>query len=60
MIWLLVFVIIIALILEIPPLIKEKKFKEIGVFLVLITLGFYLGIVQIYDLPFTNPLLKGL
>ena len=58
MIWLLIVGVLILIFMELPALYKQKQYKEIGVFIILLLIGFYLGMVQIYDWPFYNPLLR--
>lgn len=55
MIWMLITAALVMIYIEIPRLYKEKKYKEIGVFFVLLFMGLYLGMVQLYDWPFYNP-----
>jgi len=52
--WLIVVFFIIAL-LEIPNLIKNKYWKEIKVFSVLLLAAFILSLFYIIDLPIPNP-----
>ncbi|NLB18970.1 MAG: hypothetical protein GX825_09645 [Syntrophomonadaceae bacterium] len=54
MIWILVFIYILILALELPALLRDRWYKEIAVFAVLFTISVYLGMVQIYDWPFYN------
>lgn len=49
-------VIILAIMaLDVPPLIKSKKWRELGVFSLLLLIGAGLSISMIMDITFLNP-----
>jgi hypothetical protein len=48
--------VIFVILLEVPSLLREKSYKELVVFSVFLLLGVYLGMVQLYDWPFYNPI----
>lgn len=47
---------VFIIVLEVPSLYKEKLYKEIIVFTIILMLGVYLGMVQLHNWPFYNPL----
>lgn len=58
MIWLFGLLIIFIIILDIPGLIKNKSYKEAFIYMVFLIFGVYMGIVQIYEMPYYNPILE--
>lgn len=40
------------ILVEVPPLVKEKNYREIIIFSCFLLAAFYLGMVQLYDWPF--------
>lgn len=55
MFFMLLAIYLLIIIIELPPLIKGRMYREIGVFAVFYLLGVYLSLVQFYSLPFFNP-----
>ncbi len=51
---LLIYLIIIAW--EVPDLLQEKMYRELGLFTAVLILGIYLSLSQFYDWPLYNPL----
>lgn len=58
MIALLGFVIIIVLLTHLQPLIRQRLWKELIIFIVLLSLGTIYSIGQIYHWPLPNPTKK--
>lgn len=52
---LLIIVVVIIILLEVPGLIKEKLYKEIVGFSVVLLMGIYMTVAYFYRLPFYNP-----
>ncbi|KUG05480.1 hypothetical protein ASZ90_017162 [hydrocarbon metagenome] len=52
MIWSFIIIILFITALDAPKLIEEQAYNELIVFAVFLLLGIYLGMVQLYDLPF--------
>ena len=55
MFFLLVIIYLLILAIELPPLVKNRWYKEIGVFAVLFLCALYMGMVQFYHWPMYNP-----
>jgi len=54
LIWLFLILVISILVLDTPPLIKARAYNELIVFSVILLVGIYLAMVQLYNLPFFN------
>lgn len=46
----------VVVLIELPGLIKNRLYREIGVFSLLFLIGTYLACAQLYQLPLPNPL----
>lgn len=55
MIWLLIFLYILIIGLEVPTLLRNKMYRELVVFTVVFALGIYLSLAQYYDWYLPNP-----
>ncbi|MGI6713367.1 MAG: hypothetical protein ACOX4L_11775 [Bacillota bacterium] len=55
MIYALIFVFVIVIVIEVPPLVKRKMWKELAVFTVIFFLGIVCSVGQIYQWPLPNP-----
>ncbi len=58
MIWLFIILILGIIALDTPKLIKEQSYKELITLAVFLLFGIYLGMVQLYDLPFFPAMCK--
>jgi hypothetical protein len=58
MIWLFALLIISITILDLPGLYKDKSYKEILIYVILLVAGVYMGIAEIYTLLDYYPLLE--
>lgn len=48
-------IILVIIALDVPPLVKSKKWRELGVFSLLLLVGAGLSIGMIMDITFLNP-----
>jgi|GEM_PF-1078711 len=56
MLFLFSILIALTILLEVPVLIKQRKLKELLVFAFFSLISIYLGMVQLLDWPFYNPI----
>lgn len=56
MIFLLIGIFIIIVVMEIPHLIKNSRYREIGIFFFFYVLGAYMSLSQLYGWALYNPL----
>ena len=55
MLWLLLTINLLVLIIEVPTLIKNQMYKELGVFTVLFAIGLYVSLAFNYNWPLKEP-----
>ncbi|MDD2511382.1 MAG: hypothetical protein PHG94_09700 [Syntrophomonas sp.] len=55
MIWLLIAIYLAIIYIEVPGLLREKMYRELGLFTVVLVLGIYLSLSQFYDWLLFNP-----
>lgn len=55
MIFILIGIFLLMIGVELPHLIKNKFYKEIGVFLGFLIIGIILSLLNFYNIAFTNP-----
>jgi len=48
--------ILLTIVLDVPALVKQRNFKELLVFAFFSLIYIYLGMVQLFDWPFVNPI----
>lgn len=55
MIWILVAIYVVILALEVPPLLKQKMYPELGAFLAFFIIGMYVSLAYYYEWPLAGP-----
>ncbi len=55
MVILFVFLVAAVVLFDTPYLYKKRMYKELAVFAFFLLIGLYLGMVQLFDWPFYNP-----
>jgi len=55
MLWLLLSINLAVLIMEVPTLVKDRMYKELGVFAVIFVIGLYVSLAFNYNWPLKEP-----
>jgi hypothetical protein len=55
MLWLLIALYLTIIIQEVPSLVENQMYKELGIFGLVFIIGVYMTLAQLYEWPLPNP-----
>lgn len=55
MVWILIGIYSCIMIIELPPLLNKKWYKELGVFVIVFAIGIYMSLAFYYQWPLLEP-----
>lgn len=54
MIWILVVIYVLIIVLEVPPLMKNRMYHELGAFVIVFAIGLYMSLAFYYEWPLSG------